>query len=87
MTEADKLAQAQGFITQELQKQGIDRKYTMTWEQTPQDRATKIHRLVLSRGCEKYIFTFTEYELLDKYGSRDWEKQLRGHIGDVLMEL
>jgi hypothetical protein len=86
MIEIDKLREAPDFITRELQKQGVDLIDTIDWQQTPQDRATKIHRLVLIRGGEKSIFTFTEYELLENHGSKQWEKQLRDHVSDMLME-
>lgn len=86
MTEAEKLNQAQDFITRELQKKGADGINALTWEQTPPDKATKIHRLVLFRGGEKSVFTFTEYELLEDYGSRQWEKELRSRVGEILME-
>jgi hypothetical protein len=87
MTEAEKLHNVQHFITRELQKQGADRVGALTWEQTPQDRVTNIHRLVLFLGGEKSIFTFTEYELLDNYGSKQWEKQLQSHVNAVRTEL
>jgi len=87
MTESEKIALSQDFINRELQRRGVERIDTITWEQTPQDRITRIHRLVVFRGGEKSIFTFTEYELLDKYGSKQWEKQLRDYVGEVLVEL
>ena len=86
MTEAEKLREAQDFITRALQKQSVDRIDALHWEQTPQDLTTKIQRLVLLRSGEKYIFTFTEYELFEDYGSKEWEKQLRNHVGEILME-
>jgi len=86
MTEAEKLRQAQDFITRELQKKATDRVDALSWEQTPQDRATRIHRLVISRGRKKCAFTFTEYELLEHHGSKLWEKHLQGHISDIMME-
>jgi len=70
MTEAEKLREAQDFITRELQEKTVDRIDALSWEQTPLDRATRIHRLVVLRGTEKSIFTFTEYELLENYGSK-----------------
>jgi NADH:ubiquinone oxidoreductase subunit len=85
-TEAEILREAQDFITREVQKKGADRINALTWEQTPQDRATKIHRLVIFRGEEKSVFTFTEYELLEHYGSKEWEKHLQSHISDIMME-
>jgi len=85
--EAEKIRDAQDFIARELQKRGANQIDTLSWEQTPQDRATRIHRLVLFRGGEKSIFTFTEYELLENYGSKQWEKQLLGHISDILVDL
>ena len=85
-TEAEKLREAQDFITREVQKKGVDRINALTWEQTPQDRATRIHRLVIFRGEEKFFFTFTEYELLEHHGSKLWEKHLQGHISDIMME-
>ena len=87
MTEPEKLQRAQDFIDQELHRRAVERIDALNWEQTPQDRVTRIHRLVVFQGGEKSIFTFTEYELIDKYGSKKWEKQLRSHVGDVLMEI
>jgi hypothetical protein len=87
MTDSEKLTKAQDYISRELQQQGTNPIDVLTWEQTPQDRATKIHRLVLFRGGDKSVFTFTEYELLDNYGSKLWEKELQGHVGEILMEL
>ena len=86
MSEAEKIRDAQDFIARELQKRGANQIDTLSWEQTPQDRATRIHRLVLFRGGEKSVFTFTEYEFLENHGSKEWEKQLRGHVGEILME-
>ena len=87
MTDAEKLRQAQDFIAREVQKKGAGRIDALHWEQTSQDQTTKIHQLVVFRSGEKSIFTFTEYELLEKYGSKQWEKQLRSHVGEILMEL
>ena len=86
MTEAEKLRQAQDFITRDLQQKGATRIDALNWEQGPHDPAAGIHRLIAIRNGEKSIFTFTEYELLENYGSREWEKQLRGHVGQNLME-
>jgi hypothetical protein len=86
MTDAEKISLAQEFITQEFQKQGAVRIDGIVWEQTPQGRASRYHRLVISRGDEKSIFKFTEYELLKDYGSEKWENKLRSRIGDILLE-
>jgi len=87
MNEIDKLRYAQDFIFRELQKKASARIEALTWDQGPHDPAAGIHRLVVFRGGEKCIFTFTEFELLEHYGSKQWEKQLRDHIGDILIEL
>ncbi len=87
MTEAEKLRQAQDFITRELQQKGAGRIDALKWDQGPHDPAARIHRLVVLRGGEKSIFTFTEYELLEDHGSKEWEKQLRGHVGEILVGL
>jgi len=86
MTEAEKLREGQDLIARELQKKGADWIDTIYWEQTPHEQAARIHRLVVLRGGEKYIFTFTEYELLEDHGSREWKKQMRIHVGEILME-
>jgi hypothetical protein len=41
---------------------------------------------VANRCGEKSIFTFTEHELLDNHGSKQWEKQLRRQANDILTE-
>ena len=87
MTESEKVRNAQDFIAREVQKKGAGRIDAIVWEQTPQGRATRTHRLVIIQGGEKSIFTFTEYKLLKDYGSKKWEIQLRQHVGDILMEL
>ncbi len=86
MTEAEQLREAQDFITRELQQKGATRIDAMNWAQDPHDPAAGIHRLIVLRGGEKSVFTFTEYELLENYGSKEWVKQLRGHVGEILME-
>jgi hypothetical protein len=87
MTESEKVRNAQDFINRELQKKGAGRIDAIDWEQTLQGRATRTHRVVIIQGGEKSIFTFTEYKLLKDYGSKEWEIQLRQHVGDILMEL
>ena len=86
MTESEKVRNAQDFINRELQKKGAGRIDKIEWEQTPQGRVTRVHRLVIIRGGEKSIFTFTEYELLKDYGSKKWENQLLHRVGNILME-
>ncbi len=86
MTEAEKLREAQNFIAREVQKKGAGRIDAVNWAQCPHNAAAGIHRLIVLRGGEKSIFTFTKYELLENYGSKEWEKQLRGHVGETLME-
>ena len=86
MTESDKLIQAQNLLTRELQNQDDDRIDKIEWEQTPQGRISRIHRLVIFRRGEKSIFTFTEYELLKDYGSEKWEHRLRRRVDNILID-
>ena len=86
MTEAEKLCEAQDFITRTLQQKGATRIDALYWEQGPHDPAAGIHRLIVFRGGEKSIFTFTKYGLLENHGSKEWEKQLRSHVGEILMK-
>jgi hypothetical protein len=87
MTEAEKLHNIQDFIIREVQKNGDVRVDVVNWAQDLYNSAAGIHLLEVFRGGEKSIFTFTEYELLDNYGSKQWETQLRSHVNDVLTEL
>jgi hypothetical protein len=86
MTESDKLGQAQNFLIRELRKRGAGGMDAINWEQTPQGRASRYHRLVISRDTEKSIFTFTEYELLKDYGSTKWENRLRNRLSEILTD-
>jgi len=86
MTELEKLREAQDFIARELQKKGIGRVDAVNWAHDPHDAASGIHRLIVLRSGEKFIFTFTEYELLENYGSKQWEKRLRGYVSEVMIE-
>jgi len=86
MTEAEQLRKAQDFITQELAQKGGGRIDAISWGQGPHNAAAGIHRLIVLRGGEKSIFTFTKYELLENYGSKHWERELRVHVGEILME-
>ena len=85
MTEPEKLRAAQDYVTRELQV--YDKINGMTWNQDPLDSAFGIYRLAIYHGGEKSVFTFSKSELLGNYGSRQWEKELRSHIGEILMEL
>ena len=87
MTKSENVLNAQDFIAREVQNKGACRVDALSWEQTPNNQTTKIHRLVVFRGGTKSIFTFTEYELLEDCGSKEWEKQLRSHVGEILTEL
>jgi hypothetical protein len=87
MTEVEKLRKAQNFIARELQKKGTGRVDAVNWGQGPQDVAAGIYQLAVFRGSEKSVFTFSKFELLENYGSKQWEKQLRGHISDILVDL
>jgi len=87
MIEDQKLREGQDFIAQELRKKGAGRIGAIDWEQTPQGRVTRTHRLVIFRGGAKSIFTFTEYKLLKDYGSQKWENQLRQHVDDIMKEI
>ena len=87
MIDAEKLRESQDFIAQEVQKHCATRIDALTWQQGPYNKATRIHRLVVFRGGQKSVFTFTEYELLENYGSKEWEMQLQDHVNDILTEL
>ena len=84
MTASDKLSKALNSVTRELQKQGADRTDPLAEEQIPQDRATKIHRLVVFRRDKESIFTFIEYELLDNYSSNQWKRSCGLTRGNVI---
>ena len=87
MTKAKKHREAKNFITRELQQRGAGRIDAMNWGQGPRDLVPSIYRSTISLGREKSIFTFTKYELLEDYGSKQWKKELRGHVGDILWDL
>ena len=87
MTKAEKLSEAQDFITRELQKHGAGRMDAMTWRQEAEDQFAETCRLTVFQRGERFVFTFTLYELIEHYDSIHWERILREHIGDVLREL
>ena len=87
MRSEEKLLEAQDYVFREVQRQASDRIDSMDWYQTPQDRITRIYRLVVSMGGKKSIFTFTEYELTDNYKTKQWTELLRDHINDIMTEL
>jgi hypothetical protein len=87
MTEAEKLREAQHFVTRELQEHGAGRLDAMSWAQEKEDQPVGIYRLAIMRGGEKSVFAFTQYELIERFGSKQWEKDLRERIGEVLREL
>jgi len=87
MTEAEKLREAQEFITRALQEKGAGRIDAVTWDQGLRDWAVGIYRLTVVRSGEKGIFTFSKYELLENFDSKRWEKELRTQVGEILIEL
>ena len=87
MTEDEKLCEAQDFITRELHKHSAGRIDAVTWGHETEDMPGGICRLTVFQSGEKHVFTFTQYELIEYFGSIQWEKDLREHIGNVLREL
>jgi hypothetical protein len=87
MTDAEKLQGAQDFINRELQMKSAGRIDALDWEQTPQGRASRYHRLVIVRGGEKSVFKLTEYELLKDYDSEKWKNRLRSRVSNILIDL
>jgi hypothetical protein len=86
MSDAEKVTHAQDLITRELHKLDDDRIDKIEWEQTPQGRLARLHRLVIFRRGEKSIFIFTEYELLKDFGSDKWEHRLQCRVGDIQID-
>ncbi len=87
MTETEKLRNAKDFIVRELQKKSSSRIDAMSWGQGLIDPAAGIYRLAIHRGAESSVFAFTKDELFNNHGSKQWEKQLRIRVSDILMEL
>ncbi|MBA7547522.1 hypothetical protein ES705_39944 [subsurface metagenome] len=87
MTEEEKIRQAQQFIKSEIQKYYTRKIDAFTWEQSNRDVSTGMHRLIVYQGENQSIFMFTKHELIDDFGTANWEKRLRERLDLVFQEL
>ncbi len=87
MTEGEKIRQAQRFIKSEIQKSYARKIDAFTWEQTDVDVSVGMHRLIVYLGDQPSIFMFTKHELIDDFGTANWEKRLRERLDSVFQEL
>ena len=81
------IRQAQQFIKSEIQKSYTRKIDAFTWKQTNRDVSTGMHRLIVYQGEKQSIFMFTKHELIDDFGTANWEKRLRESLDSVFQEL
>ena len=87
MTEGEMIRQAQQFIKSEIQKSYTRKIDAFTWKQTDVDVSVGMHRLIVYIGDQPSTFMFTKHELIDDFGTANWEKRLRERLDSVFQEL
>ena len=81
------ISKAQQFIRTQLEKKVSDKMIGLMWGGTGLKLRPNQYGLVIYKGKEKMVFTFTKDELIKGYGSTEWKKRLLARINEILRRL
>jgi len=87
MSDFDKILSAHEFVTNQLQKAKPANLNALSWRQEEINALVEEFRLTVYSGDKSYVFTFTEKELIEGYGTKIWEKRLTRRVKEVLAEI
>jgi hypothetical protein len=84
---AERLAGARKLITAQIEKKLGAQMTGVAWGSKSLNLRAGEHGLVIHRGSEKQVFTFTEAELTDGYGSLKWRSHLLGRVNEIVRKM
>jgi uncharacterized lipoprotein YddW (UPF0748 family) len=74
MNDFDQILSAHEFVTNQLQKAKPANINALSWRQEEINALVEEFRLTVYSVDKSYVFTFTERELIEDYGTQKWEK-------------
>ena len=86
MNDSDTIRFAQEFIVTQLQKAKPDNIDALTWRQNEINALVEEFKLTVYSKDKSSVFTFTEKELIEDYGTKKWERRLSGRMKEILAE-
>jgi hypothetical protein len=81
------LGGARRLVTLQIEKKLGARMAGAVWGSRSLNLRTGEHGLVIHRGSEKRVFTFTEAELTDGYGSPKWRSHLLARVNESVRKM
>ncbi len=87
MSDFDEIRLAQEYVINQLQKAKPNNIYALSWRQEEINTLVEEIRFTVYSGDKSYVFTFTEKELIEGYGTKIWEKRLTRRVKEVLAEI
>ncbi len=87
MSNLDEIHLAQEFVINQLQKTKPGTIKAFNWCQEEINALVEEIGLILCSEDTSYVFTFTEKELSERYGTEIWEQRLTGRVQEILSEI
>ena len=87
MSDFDEIRLAQEYVFNQLQKAKPNNIYALSWRQEEINTLVEEIRFTVYSGDKSYVFTFTEKELIEGYGTKIWEKRLTRRVKEILAEI
>jgi hypothetical protein len=81
------LTGARKLITAQIEKKLGAQVTGVAWGSKSLNLTAGEHGLVIHRGSEKRVFTFTEVELIDDYGSLKWRSHLLARVNEIVRKM
>ena len=83
-SESGKIRFTQEFILNQLQKARPSNIDALTWRQKEIDALVEEFKLTVYSGEKSSVFTFTEKELIEDYGTKKCKKRLSRRVKEIL---
>jgi len=84
MPDFDLIRLAQEYIVTQLENAKPDSIDAFIWDQREVNALIEEVRLTVHFADQDFVFTFTEEELIQDYGSKKWESRLNGRVKEIL---
>ena len=87
MSNLDEIRLAQEFVVNQVKKAKPGTIKALSWRQEEINALIEEIILILHLEDKSSVFTFTEKELSEGYGTEIWEKRLTGRVQEILAEI
>jgi len=87
MPDFDLIRLAQEYVVTQLENAKPDSIDAFIWHQREVNALIEEVRLTVHLADQNFVFTFTEAELIQDYGTKEWETRLNERVKEILTEI